>query len=111
MSEKDLEELKKKKLEELKESQAGKEAAGMKDQQEQVRKQIKALASKILTREARSRLGNIRAANPDLSSQIELQLVQLHRSGQIRNKITDDQLKDLLESLRSSKKERKIKHR
>lgn len=111
MSNEDLEKLKKEKIKKLKENQAeGGNLKGAQDQQEQMKKQLKAVASKIMTPEARSRLGNIRAAKPDLASQIELQLVQLYRAGQIRDKITDDQLKEMLKSLKS-KKERDIKMR
>lgn len=96
-----LEELKKKKMQEMQSSGAD-AAQAQQNQEEQMRKQLKQIASQILTKEARSRLGNIRAAKPDLASQIELQLVQLHRSGQIRDKITDEQLKNLLQQIQES---------
>lgn len=101
MSEDDLEELKKKKLKQLQEQ--SQESGNMENQEEEMKKQLKAMASKILTEEARSRLGNVRVAKPDLASQIELQLVQLYRAGQIQDKITDDQLKQMLKALQSNK--------
>ncbi|MDY6789247.1 MAG: DNA-binding protein [Candidatus Nanohaloarchaea archaeon] len=79
-------------------------------QQEQVRKQLKKIASKILTKKARSRLGNLRAAKPELASQIEMQLVQLYKAGQIQDEINDDQLKRLLKKLQQSGEERNIKY-
>ncbi|MCJ7450450.1 MAG: DNA-binding protein [Candidatus Nanohaloarchaeota archaeon QJJ-9] len=101
----DLEELKKKKMEQMQG-----EKGSSKAQEENYRKQLKQIASQILTKEARSRLGNIRAAKPDLASSIEMQLVQLHKAGQIRDKITDEQLKDLLKKLQEGKKDIDIKY-
>lgn len=79
-------------------------------QQEELRKQLKQIASQVLTEEARSRLGNIRAADPDLAAQIELQLVQLYRTGQLQDKLTDDDLKTILKKIRDSGDEQTIKY-
>ena len=86
----DLREQKKKELEQQQESQE--EAA------EQQRKQIRQQAAQYLTKEAKSRLGNIRAANPEKASSVEMQIARLGETGQIQ-KITDDQLKDILKSM------------
>lgn len=104
----DPDELKKKKIEELKKQQQGED---VQDQQQEMRKQLKQIASQILTKEARSRLGNVRAAKPDLASQVELQLVQLHRSGSIQGKINEDQLIEILKKIKSKGNERDIKYR
>ncbi len=99
MDEEELKKLKEKK----KESLSGDEAAGqLEEQQEQMRQQLKQIAKQILTDEARSR--------PELASQIELQLVQLHRAGQIKDKITDEQLKELLKKLQEEGDEQDIKY-
>lgn len=103
MDEDELEKLKKEKLQEM-------EQDGGDQQEEQIRQQLKQIASQILTEDARSRLGNIRVAKPDLASSIEFQLVQLHRAGQIRDKITDDQLKELLKKIQESDDERDIRY-
>lgn len=63
----------------------------------------------ILTPEARSRLANIRAAKPEFAEAIELQLIQLAQSGRIKNKITDAQLKQILDMIVSKKRETKIR--
>lgn len=97
MDDDELEKLKKQKMQE---AAGGQDAAAMQEQQEeQARKQLKQIASQILTDEAQSRLGNIRAAKPDMAAQIEMQLVQLYRMGQIKDKITDEQLKQILKKL------------
>lgn len=112
MDEDKLDKLKKEKMKQLQ----GQGASDMDpqdmqaQQEEQMREQLKQIASQILTDEARSRLGNIRAAKPDMASQIELQLVQLYKMGQIQDKITDDQLKDLLQRLQESDEGPDIKY-
>lgn len=107
MDEEDLEKLKKEKMEDLE----GEEAGGAAEKkQERIRKQLKQIASQILTEEARSRLGNIRTAKPDLASAIEYQLVQLHRAGQINGKISDKELKRLLKKIQEGQDEQDIKY-
>lgn len=106
-----LEELKKQKMEQMQGGDMADQQRMQEQQEEQMRQQLKQIASQILTKDAQSRLGNIRTAKPDLASQIELQLVQLHRAGQIQNKITDDQLKQMLKQLQEATgDERDIKY-
>jgi len=99
----DLEELRRKRLEELQQQ------AMVSEQQQQAQQEMelqkKQLMMQILTPEARSRLANIRLTKPDFVDQIEIQLIQLAQSGRVQNKITDDQLKDLLRRLSSQKRE------
>lgn len=109
--EKDIEDLKQEKLKEMKQQQE-QGTSGQAAQREQLKQQIKKIASQFLTKEAKSRLGNIRAVNDDLATEVELQLVQLYRSGRLPDKVTDDQLKDILEKIQSArKKDINIKHR
>lgn len=110
MDEDKLEELKKKKMQDMQGGDVEGQMDAQKEQEEQMREQLKQIASQILTKEARSRLGNIRAAKPDLASQIELQLVQLYRMGQINGKLSDDELKKLLKSIKDSDDDRDIKY-
>jgi programmed cell death protein 5 len=100
----DIREEKRKELEEQRESQE--EAA------EERKEQIKQQAAQYLTKEAKSRLGNIRAADPEKASSVEMQIVRLGNAGQI-DKINDDQLKDILKSIgeEESKNESNIKFR
>lgn len=81
-----------------------------KQQEQQAKERLKKIASQILTKEARSRLANIRVARPELASNIELRLVQLYKSGSIRDKITDEQLKELLKKVQKSKGSTNIKY-
>ncbi len=107
----DIDELKKQRLQQMQKEGAAASGPDMQEMKEQqMRQQLKQIASQILTKEARSRLGNVRAAKPDLASKIELQLVQLHKAGQIRDKITDEQLKQLLKKIQESKDSTEIKY-
>jgi len=82
--------------------------------QQQLRKaeieaQIRIIIKKILTPKARERLANIRIARPDFARQIEILLIQLYQTGRLPKQITDEQLKEMLEKLRSKKREIKIR--
>ena len=63
---------------------------------------------KILSKEAKERLGRVRLANPVFATQLEMYLLQLYQMGQIKKTIDDATLKKLLSSL-IQKKDRKIK--
>lgn len=95
----DIEDLRKQKREEISEQDR-------EEQEKQQREQISQMASKYLTSEAQSRLANINAADPDKASAIETQVAKLGRSGQV-DKITDDQLKEILKSVQNEKDKNK----
>lgn len=94
----DIEDLREQKKKELEEQQENQEEAV-----EERRKQVKQQAAQYLTSEAKSRLGNIRAADPDKAASVEMQIAQLGKASQI-DKITDDQLKDILRSINEEEK-------
>lgn len=103
----ELEELRRRKMLELQ--------ARLQEQQrqEELRRQFehqkRMVLQQILTPEARSRLANIRMAKPEFAEQIELQLLQLAQSGRITAKITDEQLKKILDRIVSSRREIRIR--
>lgn len=70
----------------------------------------KTLLRKILTKEALERLGRVKVANPVLAAQLELYLVQVFQSGQLKETITDEKLKQIL-SVLTPQKQIKIKKR
>lgn len=55
-----------------------------------------AILSQILLPEAADRLGRIRMVKESRATDIENRLIMLARSGQLRQKVTEDQLKDIL---------------
>ena len=73
---------------------------------EQIKKMI---LRSILTKEARERLNRIKLVKPELAMQLELYLVQLYQSGKLRDQMTDEQLKDILQMLSSEKNFKIIK--
>ena len=80
-------------------------------QEQQVAQQIKLIIEKILSPEAQSRLGNIRAANPEYARKIEILLIQLAQSGRLPKEITDDQLKQILIKIKEGQRDTKIEFR
>ena len=109
----DLEEIRRRKMLEM--QQRAQQQAAEAEKEEQLRRQFeiqkRQLPMKILTPEARSRLANLRLTRPEFVEQIELQLIQLARAGQLRSKITDKQLKELLRRVTSKKRDIRIVRR
>ena len=96
----DLEALRKKRLQQLMQQQSEQEMQ-QQMQMEQVDQQIKTIMYQIMTPDARERLGNIRAANPEFARQIEIMLIQLYQAGRLPKKINDEQLKEILKKIQS----------
>ncbi len=78
------------------------------DKEQELKKEIRSILVKILDKKAYERLGNIRVVKPELARQLEIYLIQLYQTGQIRSVITDDQLKKIL-SLLVKRKEFRIR--
>ncbi len=95
----DIEEIRKRKLMELQkrylEQQKAQEEA-MKQEME-LEAQLDAIMRRILTPEARERLGRVKLVKPELARQVQLVLVQLYQAGgQITERIDDAKLKRIL---------------
>ena len=71
----------------------------------------KDILKKVLTKEAFERLGRVKLANALLSTQLELYLVQLYQSGQLKGSIDDKKLKQILDVLVPKKRKTKIKRK
>ena len=64
---------------------------------------------KMLTEEARERLGRIRIARPDFVEQVEVVLIQLIQSRQITGKVDEKALLTIIKKIRgANKKEYRI---
>ncbi|KAK5276012.1 hypothetical protein LTR16_011864, partial [Cryomyces antarcticus] len=57
------------------------------------------ILGQILTPEAADRLGRIRLVKESRATDVENRLIMLARSGQLRQKVTEEQLKDMLNAL------------
>ena len=88
--------------------------AGMEEElqrQKQAEAQIHLVLMQILEPEARERLNTIKLTKPEFAKAVEQQLVMLSQSGRLRGRITDDQLKALLQQLVPEKKDYNITRR
>ena len=106
--EEELEEIRRRKLEQLQQQAAQQQIAEA--QQKEYETQKFQIMRKILTQEGRQRLENIRMVKPEFAEQIELQLIQLAQSGRLKGQLSDAAFKKLLEQIAGKKKEFKIKN-
>jgi programmed cell death protein 5 len=81
------------------------------ERQKQAESQLHMALLQILEPEARERLNAIRLTRPDFARAVEQQLVLLAQSGRLKQKITDEQLKGLLQQLQPAKKEFNIRRK
>ncbi|MCK5150413.1 MAG: DNA-binding protein [Candidatus Thorarchaeota archaeon] len=109
VSDDELEAIRQRKLAELQQQAAQEQVA--EQQASDVQAQKETILRKILTPEARSRLSNIRMVKPQLAEQIEMQLIQLASSGRLKEQVSDEQLKALLQQLQGRERERKVTFR
>ena len=106
-----LEELREEKLQELQEQQQGQGQGDQQAAQEQAEAQKDALLRQHLTDGARKRLNAVQMSKPEFAEQVERQVVALARSGRIRDRIDEDQMKDLLKELQPDSKSFDIRRR
>jgi len=78
------------------------------ERQRQLESQIHSVLLQVLEPEARERLNAIKLTRPDFARAVEQQLVLLARSGRLKQKITDEQLKSILQQLQPAKKDFRI---
>ena len=96
----------------LEQQQASQPDMAAKQQQAaELEAQVKQIINQILTPDARERLANIRISRPPFARQIELFLIQLHQTGRLPAKLTDEQLKKILARLSEQKREINITRR
>ena len=106
----DLEELKRRRMEELQQQMSEQQTENLKEQI-QLQKQVallESMAKQNMTKEAISRYGNLKAAHPEKAIQLIAIIAQAIQQGQITEQITDEKLKNLLIQLEPPKKEFKI---
>ncbi|EHA46275.1 hypothetical protein MCOR27_005790 [Pyricularia oryzae] len=118
MEDADLEQIRKARLEQLKAQSGGAKSGGGGGgggggNQGEQRKQQEAEArtsilNQILHPEAMDRLGRIRMVKESRATEVENRLIMLAQSGQLRQKVTEEQLKELLNAVADKKEEEKI---
>ncbi|QLD86721.1 DNA-binding protein [Natronomonas halophila] len=113
-SDEELDELRKKKMEQLKEQRGGggeaqREAAEA--QQQQAEAQKKAMLRKSLTDGARQRLNSVKMSKPQFGEKVEQQIVALAQSGRLQGKIDEEKMKELLQEMKPESTSFDIKRR
>ncbi len=109
----ELEEIKRRRLEQMQQQQAGTQyqaAQQQQAQQQQVDEAKQTILRQILTPDARERLMSLKLARPQLAEQVEMQLISLAQSGRLQTMIDDAKLKVLLQQIQPKKREMTIKH-
>lgn len=93
----DIDEIRKKKLEKLKQQQNNQPSQEeIKQQKEEQEAKLDHIMRKILTSDARKRLKNVKLVDEEKASKVEKYLLQLAQQNRIQNKITEEQVKDIL---------------
>ncbi|RSL78757.1 hypothetical protein BHE90_011628 [Fusarium euwallaceae] len=112
MDDAELEQIRKARLEQLKAQGGGGGGGGSSGQQEQQRQQNddarQSILNQILHPEAADRLGRIRLVKEERATDVENRLIMLAQTGQLRQKVTEAQLKELLNAMADKKEEEKI---
>lgn len=101
----ELEAIRQRKRAQLQEQQV---AQAQEEQQATLEAQKQVILRQILTEEARQRLTNVKLVRPQLAEAVEVRLIQLTQQGAINDKLTDDQLKEILRQIQGQKRESKI---
>lgn len=109
--EEDIEELRKQKLEQLQDQAGGQDEKARQAKQQQAEAQKDAMLKQHLTDGARKRLNNVKMSKPQVGEQVEQQVLMLARSGRLRERIDEEQMKELLQELTPDQQSFDIKRR
>lgn len=106
-SDEELEEIRRRKYEQMLQAQAG--AAAEEEKRRELEEVKRNILRQILSSEARERLNTIRMAKPEVAEQLENQLIALAQTGRIKSMITDAQFKEILRQIMPKKREISIR--
>ena len=90
---------------------SGQQQEEARERAKQVETQKQAILRQILTPEARDRLSNVKVANPEMASTVEMQLIQLAQSGRLTGMISDAMLREILMKIAPQRREITIERR
>lgn len=114
--ESELAELRRRRLQQLQEMQSAEamNAQAFASQEAEMRRrdaERSEILRRILTPEARERLGRIRLAKPEVAASVEQQLIALAASGRLQRAVDDTTLRALLERINPERREIHITRR
>jgi programmed cell death protein 5 len=102
----ELEAIRQRKLAQMQEQQIASQA--QEEQQATLEAQKQSILRQILTEEARQRLANVKLVRPQVAEAVELRLIQIAQQGGVKEKINDEQLKEILRKIQGQKRETKV---
>ena len=110
MQDAELEELRRRKMAQLQQSQESQlqQQAMVEERAKQMEAERQAIMRQLLTPEARERLAKVRMAYPDVAAAVEEQLIRLMQMGRIQNQIDDATLKAILRQFSPQRREIKF---
>ena len=108
MDERELEEIRRRKLLELQRQRELEELRRQQELQRQIELQKKEILRRILEPEARERLARLKLAHPEIAEAVENQLIALAQAGRIRQKISDEVLVSILRQISARRRETRI---
>jgi len=103
----ELEELRRRRLLELQRRLLEQERVA--EERMRIEAQKQAVLRRILTPAARQRLANLKLVKPEFAEQVELQLIQAAQTGRLPIPLTDEQLKRILLHLQSGRRDIRIR--
>lgn len=102
----ELDEIRKKRMEELQALANSQESQG--GQMQNQIQELEGVVKNFLSREALERYGNLKSVHTEKAMKVLTIMAQLIQSGQLKNKLTDGQFKEILQQMEPPKKEFKI---
>ncbi|KAK3691497.1 hypothetical protein LTR37_018635 [Vermiconidia calcicola] len=106
MADSDLEAIRQARMQELQSQSAGGKDGQKEEEQRNREAEARAsILSQILEPDAADRLGRIRLVKASRAEDVENRLITLARSGQLRSRLTEPQLKDILNAMSEQEQE------
>ncbi|XP_063235484.1 programmed cell death protein 5 [Bacillus rossius redtenbacheri] len=100
MGDSELEEIRNRRLAQLQSNYKGGQDDKAAEERQQQQEDLKnGILSQVLTQAARARLNTLMIGKPEKGKMVENMLVQMARTGQIRGKLDEPQLIDILEKV------------
>jgi len=108
----ELEELREKKMEQLKDQQGGEgQEEAMEAQRQQAEAQKEAMLKQALTDGARKRLNTVKMSKPEFGEKVEQQVVALAQSGRLQGRIDEAKMKEILSEMKPESQSFDIRRR